>query len=70
MQKNCSADLDYSKTKANRAVLTDEDTDEDTEIFKVCAQQDDCLAAVHAQVILLVIGCATGFRACGTIHQT
>ena len=66
VQQNRSADLYYSKTKANRAVLTNEDTEN---FLKVCAQQGDRLAAARAQVILLV-GCATGFRACGMIHQT
>ncbi len=54
------------KTRADRAVLTNEDTED---FSKVCAQQGDRLAAARAQVILLV-GCLTGFRACGMIHLT
>jgi len=66
MQIERNADPDRLKTKANRAVLTDADKNK---FLKVCAQQGDRLAAARAQVILLV-GCATGFRACGMIHQT
>ncbi len=65
-QQNCIAELDYSKSRADRAVLTDEDTEN---FLEVCSQQGDRLAAARAQVILL-IGCATGFRACGMIHLT
>ena len=65
-QQNRIAELDYSKSRADRAVLTDEDTEN---FFEVCLQQGDHLAAARAQVILL-IGCATGFRACSMIHLT
>ena len=65
-QQNRIAELDYSKSRADRAVLTDEDTNN---FLEVCSKQGDRLAAARAQVILL-IGCATGFRACGMIHLT
>ena len=65
-QENRIAELDYSKSRADRAVLTDEDTEN---FFEVCLQQGDHLAAARAQVILL-IACATGFRACSMIHLT
>ena len=66
IQQNRSAELDYSKTRADRAVLTDEDI---KNFLEMCAQQGDHLGAARAQVILL-IGCATGFRACSMIHLT
>ena len=65
-QQELNAKPDLAKTKANRSVLTDEERDQ---LLKVCAQGSDRLAAARFQVILLV-GCATGFRACGMIHQT
>ncbi len=36
IQQNCSAELDYSKTRADRAVLTDEDIEN---FLETCAQQ-------------------------------
>lgn len=58
VQQNRSAGLGYSMTRADRAVLTNEDFEK----LQVCAQPGDCLAAANALVILL-IGCATGFDA-------
>jgi len=46
VQQNRSADLDYSKTRADRAVLTDEDTEN---LLKVCAQH------VHRSSCWLVV---------------
>ncbi|KAL0022411.1 hypothetical protein WJX77_009340 [Trebouxia sp. C0004] len=60
-EQNRIAELVYSKSRADRAVLTNEDTNNFLELW---SQQGDRLAAARAQVILL-IGCATGFRACG-----
>jgi hypothetical protein len=65
-QQQLEAEPDLARTKANRDVLTDADSDE---LLRVCAQNSDRLAAARFRVILLV-GCATGFRACGMIHQT
>ncbi len=65
-QQQLRAEPDLARTKANRDVLTDADSDE---LLRVCAQNSDRLAAARFRVILLV-GCATGFRACGMIHQT
>ncbi|DBA90684.1 TPA: hypothetical protein ACH3X1_003901 [Trebouxia sp. C0004] len=65
-EQNRIAELVYSKSRADRAVLTNEDTNNFLELW---SQQGDRLAAARAQVILL-IGCATGFRACGMIHLT
>ena len=65
-QQQLGAEPDLGRTKANRDVLTDADGDE---LLRVCAQNSDRLAAACCRVILLV-GCATGFRACGMIHQT
>lgn len=66
IQQNRSAEPDYSKTRADRAVLTNEDI---KNFLETCAQQGDHLGAARAHVILLV-GCATGFKACGMIHLT
>ena len=65
-QKQLSAEPDLAETKANRDVLTDADS---FKLSRVCAQNRDRLAAARFRVVLLV-GCATGFRACGMIHQT
>jgi len=65
-QKQVSAEPNLAGTKANRDVLTDADSDK---LLRVCAQNRDRLAAARFQVVHLV-GCATGFRACGMIHQT
>ncbi len=65
-QQQLGAEPDLARTKANRDVLTHADSDE---LSRVCAQNSDRLAAARFRVILLV-GCATGFRACGMIHQT
>ncbi|DBA90927.1 TPA: hypothetical protein ACH3X1_016137 [Trebouxia sp. C0004] len=65
-QQQLGAEPDLARTKANRDVLTNADSDE---LVRVCAQNSDRLAAARFRVILLV-GCATGFRACGMIHQT
>ncbi len=65
-QTQLSAEPDLAETKANRDVLTDADSDK---LLRVCAQNRDRSAAARFRVVLLV-GCATGFRACGMIHQT
>ena len=65
-QQQLEAEPDLGQTKANRDVLTDADCDE---LSRVCAQNSDRLAAARFWVILLV-GCATGFRTCDMIHQT
>ena len=65
MQKHRNAAPDHCQKKANRETLTADIDD----LLGVCALQSDLLAAAQAKVILLA-GCATGFRACGMIHQT
>jgi len=65
-QKQVSAEPDLAGTKANRDVLTDADSDK---LLRVRAHNRDRLAAARFRVVHLV-GCATGFGACGMIHQT
>ncbi len=49
---------------------TEELTEEDIHnLLRVCALQNKPLAAAQAKVIVRAV-CATGFRACGMIHQT
>lgn len=65
VQQKLTADPDF-KRRGNQAVLTCDDIEN---YLTVCSQQGIRLAAMRAKVILL-IGCATGFRACGMIHMT
>ena len=65
-QQELNAAKDHSRVRKNAETLTDADI---SNLLRVCALEDDRQAGARAQVMILV-GCATGFRACGMIHQT